>query len=249
MRPSTRRLVVFAPAAAALTAAVVWGLAGLPDFGQVHGGYAGWILGHAARQRHVSNIVAAVVFDYRGWDTLGEESILFAAVMGTALLLRSTREVEEQRPHDLATSALVRSGGRVAIPLTLLFGLWMITYGYITPGGGFQGGVIAAGAALLIWVTGSYRYHRRATPTTLLDATEGLALFGYIAIGIAGMVTTAYLFDLMPLGTAGTLTSTGTIALLNWATGLEVAAATVLIFHEFLEEYIQTFPGAKADRE
>jgi multicomponent Na+:H+ antiporter subunit B len=242
-----RRALLFLPAAALLAAALAWGLTGLPAFGFAHSGYASWLLQHVPDQRHVSNIVAAIVFDYRGWDTAGEELIMFAAVMGSALLMRATRDEESERPHDVVHSDLLRAVGTVAVPVVLLLGLWTISYGYLTPGGGFQGGVVAAGAALLTWLTGSYRRHRAVTPATLVDAAEGSGAAGYLAIGLVGLAAaSSYLANVLPLGTIGTLASGGTIAVLNAATGLEIAAACVLIFHEFLEEHVQTLPGPGA---
>jgi len=42
----------------------------------------------------VNNVVTAVVFDYRGFDTLGEATVLFAAVVGILGLFRKLREDE-----------------------------------------------------------------------------------------------------------------------------------------------------------
>ena len=242
-----RRLSFFVPAAVLLTGVLAWGLAGMPSFGLPHSDYARYITAHAAGHRHVSNIVSSVVFDYRGWDTAGEELMMFAAVMGTALLLRDDRDdrdEEQRRPTDATTSDAVRTVRAGAVALTLLVGLWTVAFGYLTPGGGFQGGVVAASAALLTWVGGSYRRLRAVTPTTMVDATEGLAAVGFLAVGLLGLVAAgSYLQNVLPLGTPGTLTSTGTIAVLNAATGLEIAAAFVLIFREFLEEHVETLPA------
>jgi multisubunit Na+/H+ antiporter MnhB subunit len=49
---------------------------------------------HAQSQVAVNNVVTAVVFDYRGFDTLGEASVLFAAVVGVLGLFRKLREDE-----------------------------------------------------------------------------------------------------------------------------------------------------------
>lgn len=243
------RAMLLAPALGAVLGVLLWGYAGLPGFGTRIGEY-GLVIDHLAQQqRHVTNFVTAVMFDYRGIDTMVEEFILFTAVMGTTLLLRSTREVAEQRPHDEVTSDAVRAAGSGLAPVLLLFGLWVIAFGYITPGGGFQGGVIASGGALLLWLAGSYRIFRASSPSTLVDAAEGFGAAAYVAIGLLGLAAgAAFLYNAIPLGAAGTLTSGGTIAALNWASGIEVAAAFVLLYHEFMEEYIQTFPRAKAEQ-
>jgi multicomponent Na+:H+ antiporter subunit B len=242
------RTLLFLPLGAALAAFLLWGLAGLPDFGSTQGPYARYLARHATAQRHVTNVPTSIVFDYRALDTLGEELILFTCVMGTALLLRSSREAEEQRPSDRPTSAAQRHLVSLLIPVTVLLGLWTISYGYLTPGGGFQGGVVCGAAALMLWAAGGYRDHRALTPTGLVDAAEGLGAAAYIGLGLAVLAAGhAFLANVLPLGSTGTLASGGTIAVLNWATGLEVSAATVLVFHEFLKEYVQTLPGAAED--
>jgi multicomponent Na+:H+ antiporter subunit B len=243
-----RRLVVFLPACVVLAAVLGWGLVQLPGFGLPHSDYARYLAEHAPAQRHASNVVATVVFDYRGWDTAGEELIMFAAVTGTALLLRAHREEGGKPKVDEVTSETLRSVAPLAVALALVVGLWTIAFGYITPGGGFQGGVVAASAALLAWLAGSYRRYRRVTPVPLVDSAEGAGAAGYLAVGLLGLAAgTGYLDNVLPLGSRGELASTGTIAVLNAATGLEIAAACVLIFHEFLEEYIRTLPADDQD--
>jgi len=55
-----------------------------------------YIIEHAQNQTGANNVVAAVVFDYRGLDTLGEATILFTAVTGVLLLLRSQKHKEKE---------------------------------------------------------------------------------------------------------------------------------------------------------
>ena len=77
---------------------LLWGFYGLPALGNCPGPYGDEINAVAVEQRHLTNMPSAVDFDYRGFDTLGEEYILFAAVTGLALLLRRARgEIEESQ--------------------------------------------------------------------------------------------------------------------------------------------------------
>src|SRR5690242_19678150 len=76
-------------------AVLLWGMAGLPAVGSYNGVYGNAIVGLATPERSAQNVVSAINFDYRGLDTLGEEYILFAAVAGTALLLRRLRRERE----------------------------------------------------------------------------------------------------------------------------------------------------------
>ena len=231
------RLTLFGVAAAGLAALFLWSITGLPKFGDYHRAY-GKVLNRAApKERQTSNVVAAVVFDYRGFDTMGEELILFAAVMGVAMLLREPREEEAPVPEDPVRSDALRAFGVAFAGATLLLGLWIVAHGYITPGGGFQGGVILAASFLLVWLAGSYRAYRRLTPIPLVEFGEGTGAGGYVVVGLCALlIGDAFLHNLLPYGLAGKLSSGGSIPLLNWAAGLEVSAAFVLLFNEFLSE-------------
>jgi len=51
-----------------------------------------YFLEHSQEESAANNVVTAILFDYRGFDTLGEATVLFAAVIGVALVLRKLRE-------------------------------------------------------------------------------------------------------------------------------------------------------------
>ena len=94
-----------------------------------------------------------------------------------------------------------------------------------------------AAAFALVYLAGEYRAYRRLTPAPVVDFVEGAGAGGYAAIGIVSLLLgTAYLHNFGPLGTGGTLAAGGSIPFLNAASALEVAAAFVLLFTEFLEE-------------
>jgi multicomponent Na+:H+ antiporter subunit B len=83
------------------------------------------------------NTVTAVVFDYRGFDTMGEELLLFAAASATALLLRHTRADDTRDIVAGIRSDAVRAVGAVTAVAALVLGLDTVAHGFITPGGGF----------------------------------------------------------------------------------------------------------------
>ena len=70
----------------------------LPAFGKYPGPYGDMMNSLAPYERHVTNVVAAINFDYRGLDTLGEEFMLFTAVSGLVLLLRGARGESADAP-------------------------------------------------------------------------------------------------------------------------------------------------------
>ena len=98
--------------------------------------------------------------------------------------------------------------------------------------------MLAAGL-LLIWAAGRYRAYRAANPIELVELAEGVGAGGYVVVGLAALVSGApFLHNLFGPGDFGTLLSGGSIPFLNWAAAIEVAAANVLLFHEFFEEYV-----------
>jgi multicomponent Na+:H+ antiporter subunit B len=237
----TRRRIrgtVALPVLGVLGVLLFWGFSGLPAFGNFHGAY-GQLLNHIALpQRHTTNVVAAIVFDYRGFDTMGEEFILFAAVSGVVLLLRGDEEKATDAP-DVVTSHALRLFGILAAGLVVLVGLWLAAFGLVTPGGGFQGGVTIAAGLLVLYLAVGYGSWRRFARDVVVDAVEGAGAGGYVIVGLAALISGApFLHNLLGPGQAGTLFSGGSMSILNWAVAVEVAAANVTLYTQFLERYI-----------
>jgi multicomponent Na+:H+ antiporter subunit B len=232
------RIAALVPALGVVGAILVWGLTGLPAFGDFDGRYSYLLKILAVPQRHTTNVVAAVVWDYRGVDTMGEEFILFAAVAGVVLLLRTQKEKPDEGSDRVESEALRVVGLALVAPVVLV-GLWLVSFGTVTPGGGFQGGVVIAAGLLLVYLAWSYAAWHRVSTEQAFDPFESSGVGAYVVIGLLGLALDAtFLHNLLGHGKQGTLTSGGSIALLNWATAIEVAGANVLLFGEFLKAYI-----------
>ncbi|HEY3775255.1 MAG TPA: MnhB domain-containing protein [Solirubrobacteraceae bacterium] len=234
---------MFLAAAVVLAAVLVHGLGGLPAFGRFHG-IDGITLNHVTvRQRHATDVITAINFDYRGLDTMGEEFILFAASIGLVVLLRQERSGREASPaaaagadDDEAPDPLLALVGRWSVAPLIVLGIYVVTHGQLTPGGGFQGGVVLASALITLLVTDGARGMRAIRGHGALEALEGLGSGGYVAIGVAGLIAgLQFLSNFLPLGTTGALLSSGTITSLSTVVGLEVGAAISLIVAEFAE--------------
>ena len=238
------RLTLFGVSLAGLLALLVWGFAGLPDFGDFHGVYGQLLNRVAVPERSTTDVVTAVNFDYRGFDTLGEEFILFAAVIGVASILRRLAGERTRQPDDDAagrhvpeTSLPIRITGLGLVAPTILVGIYIVAHGHQTPGGGFQGGVILATALLLTYLAGDYKTLRAVGPTRLIEVAEGMGAAGFAAIGLAGVVFGGFFFEnVLGKGTPGELLSAGTIPLNNAAVGLAVTGGFVFMLSEFLEQ-------------
>jgi len=60
----------------------------LPDFGNPMMRMAGYYVAQGLEKTGAANIVAAVILDFRGYDTLGEATVLFTSVIGVTAVLR-----------------------------------------------------------------------------------------------------------------------------------------------------------------
>jgi multicomponent Na+:H+ antiporter subunit B len=247
------RMWVFAVAGAGLLALLLWGLAGLPEFTVYRGPYGDILNRVAVPERSTTDVVTAVNFDYRAFDTLGEEFILFAAVVGVTSILRALRGERTGAPTDEAagrrvpeTSLAVRVIGLGLVPPTILIGLYIVAHGHQTPGGGFQGGVMLATALLLTYLSADYLTLRRVGPTWLSELAEGLGAAGFALVGVAGLLAGGAFFEnFLGKGTPGELLSAGTILVSNFAVGLAVTGGFALLLSEFLQQTLTRRRGRR----
>ena len=244
MTPGQRRWI-FLVAVAGLAAFYIWGLSGLPGFGHYPGPYGSIINRIALGQTHATGTVSAVNFEYRGFDTLGEEFILFTAAAGVGVVLRKLRGEREKAAVDEAadrdvppTSGAVRMIAVLLVGPLVVMGWWLSSHAQTNPSGGFQGGVVLATAFILVYLSGEFIVFKRFSPVDLIDAVEGVGAGGFAAIGAAAVgMGLAYLTNYLPLGQfPGAVSSSGTIALISFFVGLEVAAAFILIVTELLDQ-------------
>jgi multicomponent Na+:H+ antiporter subunit B len=251
MTPAQRRWM-FLIGAAGLVAFFLWGLLSLPGFGRYPGPYGFIINRIALRQTMATGTVSAVNFDDRGFDTLGEEFILFTAAAGVGIVLRVLRGERERLAVDEAadrdvppTSGAVRMVALLFTGPVVVIGWWLASHAQTNPSGGFQGGVILATAFILIYLSGEFLLFRRVSPEALADALEGVGAGGFAAVGLAAVpMGLAYLSNYLPLGQfPGAISSSGTIALISFFVGLEVAAAFISIVAELLEQTLLVREG------
>jgi multicomponent Na+:H+ antiporter subunit B len=77
-------------------AALIWGSLDLPKWGDPYAPANVWIspyyLEHSLEDTATPNVVTSLLADYRGYDTLGETSVIFTSGVACLLLLRSKRK-------------------------------------------------------------------------------------------------------------------------------------------------------------
>ncbi|MBW2967608.1 sodium:proton antiporter [Candidatus Woesearchaeota archaeon] len=128
-------------------------------------------------------------------------------------------------------SKIVKTISGIIFILAVLFGVYVILNGHLTPGGGFQGGaIIATGFALLIVARGGLRMQENKGK---FSALESLGLLMFITLGFIGIKIAFFdnfLADPIAYGAnPGALFSGGVIPLMNIAVGIEVLAALTMV--------------------
>lgn len=178
-----------------------------------------------------ANLVTAVVVTYRGLDTLGEVTILFltAAIIGFMLKAAGRRNDKTKRQ----SSEFLTTASRVLLPILFMVGIYIFMNGHLTPGGGFQGGAVMA-SAMILWIL-SLRESK--VSHSLLEATEAISGFGFVLLGVLGIVLAGGFLDnkILPLGIYGTLISAGAIPVIYSLVGLKVGAELSKIILEMNE--------------
>jgi multicomponent Na+:H+ antiporter subunit B len=250
---SRARLSLFAVAGSGLAAVLVIGFTGLPSFGDYHGVYGQVVNGIGVSVRHGTDLITALNFDIRGFDTLGEEFILFTSVLGIVLILREMRgdherpRQEESEEHSFAGASEALRALALGLILTLVaVGVYIVVHGQITPGGGFQGGVILGAGPLPVFLAGRYLRMKLIAPHRIVELGEALGAAGYALVGLSGLVFVGIFFkDAVPLGIPGHLLSGGQMDIASALVGLEVSGAFLVAWSEFLDQAMLVKRGAR----
>ncbi len=184
------------------------------------------------KETGATNIVTSVVVGYRGFDTLGEITVLFTAAIGLGALLSVYRKRKADRKAE-PVSLIVYTGCRFLFPILLLVGTYIFIHGHLTPGGGFQGGAIIASAFLLMYL-GCEGKRINYKVSTVTEVLGGLT---FVALGIAGLILGKdFLFNFLPKGEPATLLSAGIIPVIYIAIGLKVGSELAGIIDNLIEK-------------
>jgi multicomponent Na+:H+ antiporter subunit B len=215
----------------------------LPPWGEYRGPYGDVIASLAVYERHATDVVNAINYDYRAFDTLGEEFILFTAVLGVAMLLRREEHATTKPAGNVTDASPLSSAVRLttlpALLVTVLFGMYIGLHGQLTPGGGFQAGVILATAPVLLYLCENTQAFQRITSHAAAEAIEAVGAGGYALIGLVPLLMgVPLLTNVLPLGVTGDAFSSGTIALISVTVGVEVTCSFLVVIYAYLEEII-----------
>jgi multicomponent Na+:H+ antiporter subunit B len=252
---------LIAPTLAVLAAGglLVWASLDLPNLGDPASpanAYVGRIyLERAAHDIGSPNVVTAVLSSYRGFDTLGETVVIFAAGIGVALMLgfgeRALQDAPRQPATDLPESdhhVVLRVAAKLLIPLIAIYAFYVQFHGDLGPGGGFQAGVIMAAAIVLHALVFGLRDTMEAVPPQLTRGFASIGVLLYAGVGVVNLLNGGSFLDydhLFPrrfeVGLPGSTLTGGThhwgqhigILAIELGVFLTVAATMVTIFYAF----------------
>ncbi|KYK38011.1 MAG: hypothetical protein HXS46_13940 [Theionarchaea archaeon] len=180
------------------------------------------------------NAVGTIVFDFRGYDTLGETLILITAVITVGVVFGRGAFIEEEYAElRHVTPTPVQSVFGIPVILVLMcFGLLLIFGGHLTPGGGFQGGSVLATAFFISVIIYGIKRNPFHYGHDFLIGMETLGALMFLLLGVAGVAVSGYYLynvgaNIWDQGFIEVLkyvdpTNAGMLPYLNVAVGLEV---------------------------
>lgn len=151
------------------------------------------------------NLVSGIYLGYRAYDTMGETIVLLVAVSGTIGILKKIKELmaaeekkeagdasafrlptEKRKTHALRTNLIEVVTGKIG-PIVLIFGVYVMMYGHLSPGGGFQGGVIIASGIIFLALGSGLDTSAAFADATVLNRLEAGALLILVLASLSGI--------------------------------------------------------------
>jgi len=178
----------------------------------------------------IANAVTTVVVYFRGFDTLGEIAVLFIASLGIGLMLGENERCEIKAESNF----MLQTASRLLFPIITLYGIYVMVYGHLSPGGGFQGGVIIASGVLLLLIS----HKEYEVPHSLVVWLETFAGVAYVLIGLIGLLTLdVFLSNFLPhdIAQMGLLISGGIIPIIYILVGIKVGSEMSMIVQNLIK--------------
>lgn len=179
------------------------------------------------------NAVAGMILDYRAFDTFGESTVLFAATMSVILLMRQPGRRGTARAYG---DRILHELGRVILPAVMMYGIYVVLNGHLSPGGGFSGGtVLGCGLILAALVLGQQRMEELLPPQRITRLTVACLLAYGVMKGYSFLTGANHIGWEIPKGTPGAILSAGFILPLNICVGV-IVACTMYTFYTLFSE-------------
>ena len=151
-------------------------------------------IGKTGVDTEVPNMVTAVLADYRGFDTMFETVVIFIAGVAILAILKRSREDADDpipvRENEVAVEPdlIVTNTVRLLVPVIQLFAFYVLAHGHVSPGGGFQGGVIMGASFILVALTWDLPTAMRRLSVDRAIMLAGVGVLIYAGIGLFSMI-------------------------------------------------------------
>ncbi len=144
------------------------------------------------------------------------------------------------KEHEHGMSLIVKTITRLIVGIIILYGIYIVLHGHLTPGGGFPGGVIIALSFVLLMLAYGKGVALGKMPKAVASTFESLGAIMFLTIAVLGFVGGYFFLNFLPKGTPFDLFSAGTIPLNNIAISLKVGAGLFAIFLALILLKIET---------
>ena len=134
------------------------------------------------------------------------------------------------REHEQGMSVIVKTITRLTVGLILLYGIYIVSHGHVSPGGGFAGGVIVALSFVHLMLAYGKETALKKLPKGMTSLFESLGAVLFLGIAMLGFLGGHFFLNFLAKGEPFTLFSAGTIPLSNIAISLKVGAGLFAIF-------------------
>jgi len=125
---------------------------------------------------------------------------------------------------------IVKTVTRITVWMILLYGIYIILHGHLTPGGGFAGGVVLALALLNVLLAYGRSFTFQWLRLPWLEHVESASALLYLVVGLLGILWGGtFFYNFISKGSLYHLLSAGTLPILNIIIGLKVALSLFLV--------------------
>lgn len=136
------------------------------------------------------NIITGIILNYRGYDTMGETTVIFSALAAVIAILdreKRRRSRSAVDASDVSTSVVVRTVARFVTPVIILFAVYTILHGESSPGGGFQGGAIIGASIIVFALVWGLPESTDRLPLGARLPLESSAMIAFLAMAVIGL--------------------------------------------------------------
>lgn len=130
--------------------------------------------------------------------------------------------------NDRGMSEIVKGVAKIVFPFIMLFGISLVLYGHISPGGGFSGGVVLAGGFVLMLLAFGKEYTFSLFPQRIAHSLDSIGALGFLAIALLGLLGGAFFLNVFPKGRLFHLWGGGNMIFSNIMIGLKIGSALFL---------------------